>query len=109
MLEHGVMHDAWTILTLANHGARLEARSRAKVSKSIVAVENTDDLGPAMLALLPRQRAFVEALFINRGPQRGRLSAAYVAAGYQGSPEAIAAHASRLMQNPAIQAALARD
>ena len=69
--------------------------------------DDDDDLGPAMAALLPRQRAFVQELF-NKRPAPGRISAAYRAAGYGegSSPDAVAANASRLTQNPNIQAAI---
>jgi phage terminase small subunit len=59
-----------------------------------------------MAALLPRQRLFVEHLFIgDQGP--GRLSRAYRAAGYASeNADAVAASASRLAADPGIQLAI---
>jgi phage terminase small subunit len=77
------------------------------VTSNLPVADNPDDLGPAMAALLPRQRAFVEQLFINR-QGRGRLSASAAAAGYgvNSTPHALAVIASRLVQMPAIVAAI---
>jgi phage terminase small subunit len=77
------------------------------VTSNLPVADNPDDLGPVMAALLPRQRAFVEQLFINR-QGRGRLSASAAAAGYGvgSTPHALAVIASRLVQTPAIVAAI---
>jgi hypothetical protein len=77
------------------------------MSKALQKVEDDDaEYGPAMSALNSRQRSFVMALFTGHG-RHGRVSEAYLAAGYSGdNANAVAASASRLLHSDSVQAAI---
>lgn len=70
-----------------------------------VAIPIPADLGPAMSALEPRQRAFVVAMYHNGGQRE----AAYLAAGYSGGTPGTStcrAGAFQLYHRPNVQAAM---
>jgi phage terminase small subunit len=62
-----------------------------------------DSFGPAMLALTPKQRAFVLARTLSAGDNATQAAAA---AGYEGDRDTLNVTASRLSKHPAVQAAI---
>jgi phage terminase small subunit len=68
--------------------------------------DDEGQFGPCMAALNSRRRRFVELLFVGHNGH-GRISKAYLAAGFKdGGAASVSACASRLHNDPAIQAAV---
>lgn len=75
---------------------------------AIVEISEDDRLsfGPAMLALTPRQQAFVVACFMT-GQENNALHARM--AGYQGTPATLATTGHRIAHDPAVLAAMLEE
>lgn len=74
--------------------------------RDLISIPPEDLMGPAMLALEPRQRRFVCALATFGGDQEG----AYAWAGYRAkTPGALQACSSRLANSEAVQAAVKEE
>ncbi len=75
-------------------------------TQMIITANDEGDFGPAMLALVPRQRGFVIAM-LDR-PDADHTACAR-AAGYDGQPQDVRRTAYRLAHDPKIQAAIQEE